>query len=346
MPLRNPFAVPAALSSHYTCIFSPGQVLRSTASSAATSRCMSSRTYNHHPHHQRRTYAATPSGDHKPRHNDRNANDIPAWPSHKNPTPYDIFAINRTDAYTKRRFYQLVKLYHPDLASSSSSSKPSSSTSSSASSSSAAASGVPHAVRLQRYHLIVAANTLLSDPAKRHAYDTYGLGWTSPSSLSAPDMRRADRAWRSQPGSATSNATWEDWERWYEARSEGSSTTGANASAGAAVGASGRQGVNYMPNGIFAMLIAMTCIIGAMVQGSRAESAGARYVETKAQKNQEVGEHVRRSTQASAGMSKDERVGRFLRDRENIMFQFSPGRYESSGDDEQRDSTSNSKEIR
>ncbi|CRK36032.1 hypothetical protein BN1708_006890 [Verticillium longisporum] len=36
------------------------------------------------------------------------------WPSHSNPTPYDIFAIDKATPYTKARFYELVKLYHPD----------------------------------------------------------------------------------------------------------------------------------------------------------------------------------------------------------------------------------------
>lgn len=94
-----------------------------------------------------------------------------------------------------------------------------------------------------------------------------------------------------------------------------------------------------MPNGVFAMLVTMTCIIAAMLQGQRVESVGAHYLEVKAQRHQVVGDDVRRSTKASAGMSQDERVGRFLRDRENIAFTFSPGRYEESAAEDTRDDT-------
>lgn len=84
----------------------------------------------------------------------------------------------------------------------------------------------------------------------------------------------------------------------------------------------------FMPNGTFAMLVAMMCIIGAMLQTQRAERSGSQYMETTSLHNQAVGKEVRKSTQLSAGMSQDERVGRFLRDRENVQFQFAPGKFE------------------
>src|SRR5690242_10720499 len=36
------------------------------------------------------------------------------WPTNPNPTPYEIFNITNNDTYTKTRFYELAKLYHPD----------------------------------------------------------------------------------------------------------------------------------------------------------------------------------------------------------------------------------------
>lgn len=222
----------------------------------------------------------------------------PQWPSSRNPSPYDIFAISRSEPYTKKRFYQLVKLYHPDLAHA------------------AAGSPLPAATRLERYRLVVAANDVLSDPVRRHAYDAYGLGWGSSGHSAAERARHADRSWRSRPGNASRNATWEDWEQWYEARGEGQA------------GRRRRQETQYMPNGIFAMLVAMACMLGAMMQGQRAEQAGAHFVEVTSQRHQAVGNEVRRSTQASAGLSQDQRVDRFLRDRENVAYQFSPARYD------------------
>ncbi|KAL6852634.1 J domain-containing protein 1 [Amphichorda felina] len=231
----------------------------------------------------------------------------PPWPSSKSPTPYDIFAIARSDPYTKKRFYQLVKVYHPDLGH-----HP------------ICASLAPD-VRLERYRLVIAANDLLSDPAKRRAYDAHGLGWAHPHRT---PLRDVDRSWRYQPGSAAANATWEDWERWHEARGEGQDR------GHGAEGKGKSQGPVFMPNGVFAMLIAMTCIVGAMLQSQRAGGAGAQYLETKAERDRAVGREVQRTTEATAGLSKDERVGRFLRDRENVAFDYVPGRYEPSSGDE------------
>ena len=36
------------------------------------------------------------------------------WPTALNPTPYDIFGHPKDAPYSKHRFYELVKLYHPD----------------------------------------------------------------------------------------------------------------------------------------------------------------------------------------------------------------------------------------
>jgi hypothetical protein len=79
-----------------------------------------------------------------------------------------------------------------------------------------------------------------------------------------------------------------------------------------------------MPNGLLAILVATACVAAAMVQGSRAESAGVYYVESQAQQHAAIGNDVRRSAQASAGLTQDQRVDRFLRDRENVAYAFMP----------------------
>ena len=38
-----------------------------------------------------------------------------SWPSAKNPTPYDILGVRKGQPYHKRKYYNLVKAYHPDL---------------------------------------------------------------------------------------------------------------------------------------------------------------------------------------------------------------------------------------
>lgn len=81
------------------------------------------------------------------------------WPSEPNLTPYMILRAKPGEPYSKARYYDLAKVYHPDRYR-------------------MVASTLPNEVRLQRYHMVVAADKLLADPAKRNAYDRYGLGWS------------------------------------------------------------------------------------------------------------------------------------------------------------------------
>lgn len=241
----------------------------------------------------------------------------PSWPSKSHPTPYDIFAMPQNGPYTKKRFYQLVKLYHPDIHTNTAQS-----VKSSTSTTSSSKGGLTPALRLERYHLIVAANDILSDPNKRHLYDTYGLGWSSPTPNA--DLRARDRSWRDQPNSPAMNATWEDWERWHAARGDGKQN-------GQHPPPPPPPGGFYMPNSVFATLVALMCAVGALAQGRRAETAGAHFVDVTAQRHQNVSEEVMRSASASGGMTREERVERFLRDRENVAYQYQPGRFDEEG---------------
>ncbi|OQD82084.1 hypothetical protein PENANT_c023G10040 [Penicillium antarcticum] len=67
------------------------------------------------------------------------------------------------DKYSKTRYYDLVKIYHPD------------------SSTRDITKRLPTEERLSRYRLIVNAHEILSNKQKRSAYDAYGLGWPLPS---------------------------------------------------------------------------------------------------------------------------------------------------------------------
>ncbi|OAA49681.1 Heat shock protein DnaJ [Metarhizium rileyi] len=215
-----------------------------------------------------RCYATRP-----PKPDDANP---PSWPPSPHPTPYEILGMQPSSTpYTKRRFYQLVKLYHPDTHDKDD--QPASSRQ------------LSRAVRLERYHLVVAANDLLSDPNRRRLYDHHGIGWTGGSSR-APNLRDADKAWRHQPGNASRNATWEDWERWRNERS---------GKAGEPV---------FMSNGTFAALVVCMCMMGALAQMNRAETAGEQYVDFVQHKDWAIGHKMRERTVASAGRTKDERV--------------------------------------
>lgn len=136
------------------------------------------------------------------------------------PTPYQIFHLDKTAVYSKKHFYELVKLYHPDRHIS----EPNLSNDTS----------ISRDVRIERYRLVVAAHKILSDPVKRSAYDKYGSGWGEHMEISRPEnvsnyhyhyyyygygYRSRYRArWSSfyADDSPMKNATWEDWERWYQ----------------------------------------------------------------------------------------------------------------------------------
>ncbi|KAJ5924740.1 hypothetical protein N7466_008927 [Penicillium verhagenii] len=109
-----------------------------------------------------------------------------SWPKSHSFTPYDVFNIPRNATYSKTRYYDLVKLYHPDRPS----------------------ADITPEVRLQRYKIVVAAHEILSDPIKRAAYDKFGIGW---SYSARPDPTAGPYG---PDVNIYGNATWEDWERW------------------------------------------------------------------------------------------------------------------------------------
>ncbi|KAL6898982.1 hypothetical protein GGI43DRAFT_75892 [Trichoderma evansii] len=237
---------------------------------------------------------------------------IPEWPKSPRPTPYEVLGVSKSaTTYDKRHFYDLVKLYHPDThdhQSNSSSEMPSASSSSSSTSSHV--SKLPHATRLERYRMIVAANELLSNSSKRRMYDNYGLGWSHGDG--ATSLRDIDKNWRHQQGTAANNATWEDWENWRDAQA---------GKAGEPV---------FMSHGAFATIVVMFCLVGAIAQTNRAENSSTVYAGWVVDQNNNVGRRLQRNEVMVAGLNKDERVNHFLRERENVNYQFVPDKFEST----------------
>jgi hypothetical protein len=166
------------------------------------------------------------------------------WPNCKHPTiptPYEIFQQKKGSAYSKHRFYELVKIYHPDrhgLADSH-------------------CGGISHAVKLERYRLIIAANDLLSDPIRRGAYDMYGAGWTGRPEVGTEkphyDPGEAKYSWNSED-SPFNNATWEDWERWYYRRDNKKNP---------------HENQFYMSHTAFFSFIALIATLGGVAQATR-----------------------------------------------------------------------------
>ncbi|GAD95259.1 Hsp40 co-chaperone Jid1, putative [Paecilomyces variotii No. 5] len=125
-----------------------------------------------------------------------------SWPSTSSFTPYDIFRQDRAAPYSKRRYYDLVKIYHPDRPHNDH----------------PVCKDITREVRLQRYRLIVSAHEILSDPSKRAAYDQFGIGWHDHPDNKTPPPRHHPGMNMDDPIFA--NATWEDWQRWYNRDNE------------------------------------------------------------------------------------------------------------------------------
>lgn len=151
---------------------------------------------------------------------------LSSWSSTAERSPYDILSHPRTGPYRKSSYYQLVQIYHPDhISTALRKAQPRT----------PAGPGVSPEEINRRYRLIVAAHEILSDPARRSAYDASGLGWHSRTELFGSPGRAAyhHHHWQQQQhqqqrrrrhGYAANddifrNATWEDWERYRKQRS-------------------------------------------------------------------------------------------------------------------------------
>ncbi|KAI0890988.1 hypothetical protein F4806DRAFT_484239 [Annulohypoxylon nitens] len=232
-----------------------------------------------HKFARKRCYATVSGGPNKP---DNSTHDPHDWPSSSNPTPYEIFDQHKSAPYSKSKFYELVKLYHPDRHQHTHHHHP-----------------LSHTTRLERYRLIVAANQILSDPTKRRAYDLYGSGWGGARSMENM-YREADKSWRDMPGNASMNATWEDWERWYRERD----------------GKKEEQQPIYMSNGLFASILCMFVVVGSLGQARRATSSSTNLVEMRDEHHEAISHAMRQRQHDQAPLGRQERIERFLRQRE------------------------------
>ncbi|KAI0023316.1 hypothetical protein F4780DRAFT_776746 [Xylariomycetidae sp. FL0641] len=230
-----------------------------------------------------RSYAtvsdSSPRGHRQPPSSDRSTHDT--WPSTAHPTPYEIFGQQKHAPYTKDKFYQLVKAYHPDRHH-------------------VAPGRLSHSVRLDRYRLVVAANDILSDPTKRRAYDLYGAGWGDKLSM-CNRHRSGYKSWREEPGNPSMNATWEDWERWYGERN----------------GQKEKQAPLYMSNELFVAILCMFVVIGSMGQARRANASSMNIMDMRDEKHAAVSKNLRQIQAETAPLNRHERIENFLRQRES-----------------------------
>lgn len=230
--------------------------------------------------------------------NPPNSHDEHHWPDVSSPsalpTPYEIFRLEKSAPYSKQRFYELVKIYHPDRNRHEGT----------------YCGGVSHVVKLERYRMIIAAHEILSDPVKRSAYDRYGTGWNGQPQHGRPRNSRdhaggAYRPYGTGPGCDNSpfqNATWEDWEQWY-ARSR---DTPRPAKA------------DFMDPNAFAVLVIVLAVIAGAAQGTRLNNHWKTWEERIKTLNEECGRFLslRREETASTARAADERVQYFLKKRD------------------------------
>jgi hypothetical protein len=95
------------------------------------------------------------------------------------------------------------------------------------------------------------------------------------------------------------NGTWEDWERWHSQR-DGK-----------------KQEPVYMSNGGFVVVIVLAMLIGSFGQATRAGSSSAALVDMRDQKDNAIGQDMRRKHIQSMGLSRRDRVQSFLKQRES-----------------------------
>jgi len=210
------------------------------------------------------------------------------------PTPYQIFQQKKTDPYSKRRFYELVKQYHPDRHGHDNHSP--------------GRPPLPQAIMVDRYRLVVAANDILSHPAKRKAYDECGAGWDGrPEARFRRDQWSydSDGHWTGFEDNNTSpfrNATWEDWEKWYQRNDKGRRQP---------------QAPVYFSNGGFLSLIAIFACLGGIGQATRIGDHKVSYLKKLESTHADCSNDAqRRKEQAQGYGNLDRRVESFLKTRE------------------------------
>lgn len=180
---------------------------------------------------------------------------------------------------------------------------------------------------MERFRLIVSANAILSDPTKRAAYDRFGLGWNF---ANAPARDRPNPRWWTEreghgappgfdknygkggPYDPSRNATWEDWEKYYQRKS---------AAARGETGGDEGQSPIHTSNRAFITIVAFLASLGGLANLSRANVNGQKFSDEADSRSAKLRKDMRKRREEAAAMgSKDERIQAFLRSRDPIGY--------------------------
>lgn len=192
---------------------------------------------------------------------------------------------------------------------------------------------INEAVRVERFRLVVAANAILSDPAKRAAYDRYGLGWNVPAApaLDSP----VSKWWAEREGHGPSgfgngyygkggyndpsrNATWEDWEKYYQRKAAAEAAARGESSGN---GKQYHQETLYTSNKAFITIVAFLASLGGLANISRANTNGQKFLDETDNRSAQISRELqKRRKEAIALGSKDERIQAFLKSRDPVGY--------------------------
>ena len=156
---------------------------------------------------------------------------------------------------------------------------------------------------MERYRLIVVAHEILSDPVKRRAYDSSGAGWNGRTEYGVHghcwDRPKGNR-WTGfdTNDSPFNNATWEDWERWYQR-------------------GKGKQEPVYFSNGGFIMVIIAAIFFGGFGQSLRLGDYAATFKRQVEMAHEDASTYLRGRRNESANLEdQDQRLQNFLMARD------------------------------
>ena len=161
---------------------------------------------------------------------------------------------------------------------------------------------------MERYRLVVAAHEILSDPTKRKAYDMTGAGWSGRPEHDAPRHYWSSQGEAKWSGFDTNdspirNATWEDWEKWYQRQS------------------GKKQSPVYTSNGGFLGLVVSVVFLGAFAQSMHVDSYGAMFKRQVTQVHDDANKHMQqRRVESQEFADRDARLQSFLKSRDPIGY--------------------------